>query len=317
MKLGEIYDLVIKHGLEKDPRTKKELNERMRKIRREYKSLKGADKKCFDRESLRHPFSDTRILYGDPDGEVRTVMVGVDVGGEELLTAYMLNEKGLGVDLAMSHHPSGRPLAELYNVMHVQTEILGHIGIEKKVAELLMKDRIEEVTRRFLPVNHQRSVDTARLLNIPFMCVHTPADNHVTRFLQSMFDRKKPRKVKDVLALLKTIPEYRDGMQKGAGPRLIAGKEENTTGRILVDMTGGTEGSKRVFSRLSQAGIKTIVAMHLGEEHYKNARAEFMNVVIAGHIASDNIGLNLILDEVTKNRGVNIIPCSGFTRVKR
>jgi hypothetical protein len=39
-------------------------------------------------------------------------------------------------------------------------------------------------------------------------------------------------------------------------------------------------------------------------------------VVIAGHIASDSLGLNLFLDNV-EARGVKIEAFSGFTRVAR
>jgi hypothetical protein len=41
-----------------------------------------------------------------------------------------------------------------------------------------------------------------------------------------------------------------------------------------------------------------------------------MNVVIAGHIASDSLGMNLFLDELEK-KGVEIIPCGGLIRVNR
>jgi len=317
MKLGEIYELVVKNGLEKDPRTKKELKSEMKRIGAERKALKGEDRKFFDKEMLKHPYADTRILYGDAKKDVRSVMVGIDIGGEELLTAYLLNEKGAGIDLALSHHPSGRALSNLSSVMHVHADVLCHFGVNKDIAKSLMKERMEEVSRKFSPMNTRRSVDIARLLNFPFMCVHTPADNHVAYFLQRLFDRKKPGKVKDVLNILKTIPEYRDAMANGAGPHLIAGKEKNRAGKVFVDMTGGTEGSRKIFGRLSQAGVGTIVGMHLSEEHFKNAKAEFINVIIAGHIASDTIGLNLLLDELDKKEALNIIPCSGFTRIKR
>ena len=82
-------------------------------------------------------------------------------------------------------------------------------------------------------------------------------------------------------------------------------------------MTGGTEGPKRIFPRLSQAGVGTIVAMHLSEEHFKHAKTELINVVIAGHIASDTLGLNLLLDKLMKKENMRIIPCSGFVRIRR
>jgi len=59
------------------------------------------------------------------------------------------------------------------------------------------------------------------------------------------------------------------------------------------------------------------VAMHLSEEHFKQAKGEHINVVIAGHIASDNLGLNLILDQIEKVEELKIINCSGFVRIRR
>ncbi len=122
-------------------------------------------------------------------------MVGIDIGGGELLTAYLLNEKGAGIDLVMSHHPAGRALSGLHNVMHVQANILHRLGIDMDIARSLMKSRIEEVARKFLSRNHERPVDIARLLNIPFMCAHTPVDNHVAHFLTRLFDRRKPKRI--------------------------------------------------------------------------------------------------------------------------
>ena len=317
MKLQEIYDLIIKKGLEKDPRSKKEIRDTLKSARSRFNKLAPIDKRFFDRDELRHPFSDTRILYGKPEAEIRTIMVGIDLGGEELLTAYTLNKEGLGVDLAMSHHPSGRALVNLYNVMRVQANMLEKTGVRSEIADDIVKKRMEEVMRRFSSINAERAIDTARLLGIPLMCAHTPADNHVNKFLQDLFDKKKPNTIKDALNILKNIPEYQDGMRKGAGPSVVAGDEKKKCGKVFVDMTGGTEGSKKVFSRLSQAGISTVVGMHFSEEHVKTAKSEYVHLIVAGHIASDNLGLNLLLDEVSRKGGINIIPCSGFIRIKR
>ncbi len=317
MKLGELYEFVIRKGLENDPRTPREIREELTKRRKEYSALKGRDRSAYDKEKLRHPYVDTRILYGDPRMDVRTVMVGIDVEGPELLVADRLNERGKGIDLAIAHHPEGVALAGLHYVMQMQQDILKKFGIPLVVGEEMMKERMGEVERSLSPVNHTRSVDIARLLAIPFMCVHTPADNHVTTYLQTLFDKKRPRRLSNVLELLKSIPEYRDAAKKGAGPRLLIGDPKKDPGKIFVDMTGGTEGPKKVFARLSQAGVGTIVAMHLDEAHFKIAKGEHINAVIAGHIASDTLGLNLLLDSVVKKGPLEIIPCSGFVRIAR
>jgi hypothetical protein len=56
--------------------------------------------------------------------------------------------------------------------------------------------------------------------------------------------------------------------------------------------------------------------MHISEKHRKKAQKAHINVVIAGHMASDSLGMNLFLDELEK-KGIEIIPCSGLIRVKR
>jgi putative NIF3 family GTP cyclohydrolase 1 type 2 len=318
MKLRQIYNLAVEKGMAKDPRTAKEIRQELRKAAGEYRKSKGADRRAFDLERLTNPYADTRILYGDPDKEIRTVMVGIDMEGPEILVADRLSELGQRqVDLVMAHHPEGAAWAKFYDVMALQVQMLKKMGIPQKVGEALLKERMGEVERAVAPANHFRSVDIARLLDIAYMCVHTPADNHVASYLQKMFDKARPKKLPQVIAMLKRIPEYADGLKKNSGPRILIGDPKKDAGKVFVDMTGGTEGPKRIFPRLSQAGVGTIVAMHLSEEHFKHAKDEHINVVIAGHIASDTLGLNLLLDEIEKSGKLNIIPCSGFIRIKR
>ncbi len=317
MRLKDIYSFVVKRGIKKDPRSKREIADVLAESKREFRKLKGVDAACYDKERFTNPYADTRILNGNPDCNVKSIMVGIDMEGPELLTADRLNEKGRSIDLVMAHHPEGRALANFYDVMHLQEAGFAKLGIPLDVGKELLKERIGEVARAVSGANHLRSVDIARLLDIPYMCVHTPADNHVTNYLQGLFDRRKPKTLNDALNILKSIPEYKDALKKHAGPNILIGEGKKICGRVFVDMTGGTEGPKRIFSRLSQAGVGTIVAMHLSEEHFKQAKAEFINVIIAGHIASDTLGLNLLLDSLERREKIEIVPCSGFVRFER
>ncbi len=317
MRLIDIYNLAIEKGMEKDPRTKAKIKIILNNEKKEFRKLKGIDRTTYDTERLKNPYADTRILYGDPDKNVKTIIAGIDMESSELLAADRLNETGSGIDLVLAHHPEGGAWAGLYGVMEMQADILEKFGIPHDVAKDQLKERIDEVKRGLAPANHFRSVDIARLLDIPFMCIHTPADNHVADYLQRLFDNRKPKKLSDVAVLLKGIPEYQDAMKKNAGPKILIGEPNSKAGKVFVDMTGGTEGPKKVFARLSQAGVGTMVVMHLGEEHFKNAKDEHINVVIAGHIASDNLGLNLLFDSLQSKYKFNVIPCSGFIRVKR
>lgn len=317
MKLKDIYNFVIREGIEVDPRGKKAVKKDLERIKQDYQQLKTKEQKEFDRERLTNPYSDTRILYGETERAVKKIFIGIDIGVAEILLADRLNEKAMAIDLVISHHPAGKALADFYEVMHMQSNILAQIGVPISVAESLTEARIREVERRVSPVNHARAVDAARILDIPFMCVHTPADNHVASFLQKLINNKKPETVANIIEMLKDIPEYGQALRDNSGPKIVNGTKQRHTGKVFVDMTGGTEGSKDIFEKLSQAGIGTVVAMHLSEEHFKKAEKEHINIIVAGHIASDNLGLNLLLDKLEKIAEVEIIPCSGFRRVKR
>ena len=317
MKLIDIYRFIVKKGIEKDPRSKAEIKQALAMARKECRSLRSVDSKCYDKERLVNPYADTRILNGKPDQDISTIMVGIDMEGPEILLADRLNEKGKNIDLVMAHHPEGAAYANFYHVMHIQENSLAKMGIPIEVGRELLKERMGEVERAVAPANHLRSVDIAKLLDMPYMCVHTPADNHVNNFLQKILDKRRPNTLTDVLNILKAIPEYTDALKKNAGPRILIGEPKKKCGKVFVDMTGGTEGPKRIFPRLSQAGVGTIVAMHLSEEHFKIAKIEHINVVIAGHIASDTLGLNLLLDELERKEKFRIIPCSGYVRIRR
>jgi len=321
LKLKDLYNFVIKKGIEVDPRGKKEVEKDLKRVKDSYESLKPDDPEtqAFDKESLTNPYSDSRILNGDPDTDVKNLLVGIDIEVGEILLAERLLSKGEKIDIVLSHHPEGRPYANLYEVMHIQADILNKFGVPITVADDLLSQRMKEVERRLMPFNHRRAVDAAKLLNIPFMCIHTPADNFVATYLQRSFDEKKPDTLKDILNVLNDVPEYQTAQKETIGPKIMIGSKEKRAGKIFVDMTGGTEGSKDIFERLSQAGLGTIVAMHLSDDHRKEAEKHHINVVIAGHISSDNLGMNLLLDEIEKIEpdGLGILCCSGFKRFKR
>ncbi|MBI4335404.1 MAG: NGG1p interacting factor NIF3 [Candidatus Omnitrophica bacterium] len=318
MKIKELYEMIVKKGIEFDPRGQDIVKRQLEKAQKSYKELGEKEKKEFDTETLTNPYPDTRILNGDPDKAVKNILLGIDMEMGELLLADRLNEKGgRKIDLVMAHHPEGRALAGLYQVMHVQTDILNKIGVSINVAEGLMGERISEVERALLPANHRRSVDVARLLDMPFMCCHTPSDNCVMTYLTKLMEEKRPDTVGDVMDILKDIPEYKEAIKEKTGPRAIKGDKNSTAGKVFVDMTGGTEGSKQIFEKLSQAGVGTLVCMHLSEQHFEKAKKEHINIIIAGHISSDTLGLNLLLDEIEKKAKLNIIACSGFKRIER
>ncbi|MCL2816860.1 MAG: NGG1p interacting factor NIF3 [Clostridiales bacterium] len=317
MKLLEIYRLAVDMGISADPRGEEAVRKELAKEKRRYdEKLSGEEKELYDAERLLNPYADSRILFGDPEKEVKKIMAGVDTDTAELLLADRLNERGAGIDLVLGHHPSGPALASLGDVMKMQSGHLALSGVLPNVAEAIMSGRISDVERSVSGSNHCRALDAARLLGLPFMCVHTPTDNLAADFLQKLIAAKDPQTVGDLCDFLKAIPEYKQAGQNNNPARILSGKESTSLGKVYVDFTGGTSGPEEAYERLADAGVSTVVVMHIGEKHLSLAKKHHLSIVLAGHIASDSLGINLFLDALVE-RGVEILPVSGLLRVRR
>jgi putative NIF3 family GTP cyclohydrolase 1 type 2 len=318
MKLDTLYRKAVSVGIASDLRGPDEIRRILAEEETKFRKLTADEADAYDRDRLFNPFADTRVLTGSGETEVARVIVGIDMEASEVLLTHVLNrDLGRGIDLIIAHHPEGAALARLHDVMKLQSDLLAAYGVNISVAEQLLDKRMGEIERRLLPVNHNRAVDAARLLGLPMMCVHTPADNCVTAYLKQLFEKEKPAKLKDLLDLLRGIPEYRKAERLAAGPKIVSGSENGRCGKIFVDMTGGTEGPKTIFDQHAVSGVSTIVGMHLSEDALENAKKANLNVVIAGHVSSDTLGLNLLFDEVETEGRLEFVGASGFERIRK
>ncbi len=311
MKIEDIYKLVVKMGIASDLRGEKRVKHLLKRTKERYDALDPKHKKRFDQEKLWNPYSDTRVFV-DHGRDIKKVLAGIDIGPEEIMMA-----KDLGCDLVIAHHPVGNALNDLGDVMHLQSDVLAMYGVPINAAEHLTVERIDEVTRGISPVNTYRSVMAAEIYNMGLMCTHTVTDNLVADFLDKHLKKAKPELLKDVIDSLEKISEYEKAITQKAGPRLFVGRPESSVGKmVLTEITGGTEGAVGIYEKMAQAGIGTIVGMHMAEDRKKEAQRNHVNVVIAGHMSSDSLGMNLFLDELEK-RGIEIVPASGLIRVSR
>lgn len=318
MKLDRLYKKAVQVGIANDLRGKKEIARILKVEKDKFSALKKDELEFYDKDRLFNPYADSRVLNGRLQLDIKTAIVGIDMQVGEILLTYLLNKDfGKKIDLIISHHPESYALAQLFDVMKLQADLIAEHGISISVAEQLMQTRISEIERRLMPVNHTRAVDAAKILGIPMMCIHTPSDNCVTNFLKKTFEKKKPATLKDLMLILKIIPEYKRSAKLQAPPKILNGSENNRCGKILVEMTGGTEGSKEIYQRYASSGISTLVGMHYSEEHLEHAKNAKLNVLVAGHVSSDVLGLNLLFDEIEKEEKLEFIGISGFERIRR
>lgn len=239
---------------------------------------------------------------------IKKVMFGVDMEAAELLIA-----RELGVDLVITHHPKGgRPMVDFHNVMSNQIKRMVAAGVPINKAQKALKERMEEVGRAHHVTNYDRAVSAAKVLGIPFMVIHSPADILAEKTVQEHLDKKLERNkeatLQDVIELLKEIPEYKQAL---AGPVIRVGAGKDYAGKTFVTMAGGTGGGKEVTKAYFAAGVGTLVCMHMPDDVIKAVREQNIgNVIVAGHMASDSVGINKLIG-LMEAKGVSVIRMSG------
>lgn len=239
---------------------------------------------------------------------IKKVAFGVDIEVGEMLLA-----RELGVDAVITHHPKGGlPMVEFHNVMVNQIDRMVAAGIPINKAQKALQERVEQVSRAHHVGNYDRVMSAAKLLGMPFITIHTPADILAETYVQKHLDEylakiKKP-KVKDVITALGELPEYKLTLAK---PIARVGREEDFAGKVFVTMAGGTSGGEKVIKAYFEAGVGTLVVMHMPDDAIKAVKSQNIgNVVVAGHMASDSVGINQVI-RALENRGLEVVRMSG------
>ncbi len=314
----ELYELAIKMGIKTDPREKKILDREFKERKEELKNCKTKlEKESFDQDTTWNPYADTRVLTGDLKAKVKKIAFGIDIETPELLLIDKLNEKGAKIDMVIAHHPEDKGLLGLGKVMELQTDVYANVGVPENVAEKLMSPRITDINNAVHSINYNRATRSAELLKMNFACMHTPCDNNVFDFLTKKFDKRKNLLLSDVVEELKEIPEFAEATRLGNPPVIASGSPKSRAGKVVVtEFTGGTSGSEKMYEKMANAGVGTVLTMHIGKEYKKEAEKFGINIINCGHMASDSVGINLVLDEFEK-LGVEIVPLSGLIRYSR
>lgn len=315
--LQDIHEFAVAEGREEDPRSSEELERELNQRRKQYEKLEGVRKEQFDEDRLDNPFDDSRVLYGAEE-DVGTVAVGIDIQTPELLLVDRLNADGRDIDGAIGHHPTGKAYANLAEVMKLQIDAMHHAGIPVSQAEWVIRKSATEVDKRLHARNHPRTPQAAALLDLPLACMHTTADNHAWRFTKEYLERGEPYTLDDLIDALLDLPEFAWALQHSTGPRIFAGDGNHRTGTIgVLGYTGGTDPEEDMIGMMVDAGIDTLVAMHASKDQIQEAEEQHLNVVSTGHMAADSLGMNLLLDKVQDEFGIEVVPLSGFHRVER
>lgn len=250
---------------------------------------------------------DTEI--GCEGRDIKRVLAGIDMDGATLLAA-----KDRGYDCVAEHHGiMGRAVRIGDQMLKDQMLLMYRFGVPINVAQKAIEKRAKQESQKMHSKNLNRQADFAKFIGMPYIGLHTPADLIGQAIVQARMDeltKDKPfTTLRDVVDALNEFPEVRRALQD---PAIRVGEPDSYAGRVCVVFAGVTGGGAQVYKTFFDYGVGTLIMMHMPEDDITViAEQNKGNVIIAGHMASDSIGFNRVLD-AWEARGLEVTRIGGL-----
>lgn len=244
-------------------------------------------------------YSGTRISHA---------LMGIDVGTAELFMA-----RQLGYHAVIAHHPAGYA-GPFWDVYHLHVGQMVAAGVAADVAEQAVAARIEGFKAASQRENYDHVASVARLLEMPFLNIHSPLDEVGRRIMQHTVDEQLARKpsstVADVRDALLKLPEYAAARTQMQNP---LGAWDAPAGKVIVSHGAYTNGGYPVAHAYLTSGVNTICCIHFPLEDAQRLAREGVqgNILVMGHIAGDSVGINPYVARLRES-GLEVTTFSGI-----
>ena len=240
-----------------------------------------------------------------PCANVQRALFGIDADAGDLLIANQL-----GYNVLINHHPTGGGSQVRFpQVLAKHGVLLERAGVPRTAARQAVQALMDEHESSAHARNYDRLPSEARLLKMPLMAIHNPCDEIGRRVMDETLRAELPPDpaVRDAIAVLSRLSEFRKALTEIV---VRMGKKENPLGKWVVIHGAGTNGGHPVAKAAFDHGIDTVFYIHVDAGHLRRLREEYgregdKNLVVTGHIASDSIGINVLVREMRK-RGVSV-----------
>ena len=168
-----------------------------------------------------------------------------------------------------------------------------------------------ELVREFAARDHTANYDhvpaAARALGLPLVGIHTPLDELGRRRLAEVVENlPEGASLGELVERFSSLPELASA---ATCVELRLGAPDRLAGRVAVLHGAGTNGGYPVAACTFRHGIDTVIYIHCSHAAARRLAEEFpdKNLVVTGHIASDSLGINPFLAELS-SRGIEVIP---------
>jgi len=244
-----------------------------------------------------------------PGEGIERILFGIDLKGPELKIAADLR-----FDCAISHHPvGGSSTLRFHEVLERHVGQMVGAGVPQEVAEETMAKTIE--SRRVLSSmsNYDHDPSIARLLDLPYLNIHTPLDEIGRRRMAEAADELSADATAAELVdrLYATFGEFRNAETE---IEVRVGSPANRLGRVVVSHGAGTNGGYPVAKAYFDHGIDTVIYIHCrpdAADKLREAYGESKTLIVTGHIASDSVGINPYVARL-RQEGLDVTTFSGI-----
>ncbi len=244
-----------------------------------------------------------------PGHGIKKVMFGIDIKAPELKIAV-----DMGFDAAISHHPTGgQARLQFFEVLYRHVDQMTAAGTPEKVARSIVDELAEGHKAMAAMSNYDHDPSVARLLDLPYMNIHTPLDEIGRRRLQTAADElPSTGTVADLIThFYASFGEFRNALTE---IELRVGKPDNVIGKVVMSHGAGTNGGYPVAKAYFDHGVDTVIYIHCRPADSKKLIEEFgdsKNLIVTGHIVSDSIGINPYIDRL-REEGIEVTALSGI-----
>lgn len=232
---------------------------------------------------------------------IKKILFGIDAGPAELLMA-----KRLGYDAVISHHPQGgSAVINFHKVFQAHVKQMVAAGVPKNEAEKVVRKKLETLEVINHTRNYGHATDLAHLLKMPYMNIHMPLDEVGRRIMAHRIEgyTDENSTVADVVSALNGLAEFRNAETK---IKIRLGSPTNPAGKTVVSHGAGTNGGSEVAQTYFKHGVQTLIYIHISMADLEKLREEEnSNLIITGHIASDSVGINPLIEEL-ENQDISV-----------
>ena len=311
MLINDFFNNVIAKGIELDPREKEYIITEVMKD--EYGFQNEFEQKFSIDEKVKNPYFDT-MIYNIANENMNKIMIGIDIDTEELKMA-----KDSGIDTVISYNPFGKALLNSWKTVDIYKFELMQAGVLKTIIFKLVNNLQKKLQLDLLTKNYIKEINKAKQLNLNFLTLHSPVDNYTHDYIKKTLYDCDELNLKEVVAKILQIFEYKISQKNGAHPIIYQyNDQQQKLGKAFIKFNGGVLNNKDIFKYLKEAGITTFITHHLPFSHIEKAHKYEINVILCPRIAGNNLGLNLILNDIfnDKNEEIEIFETAGFLRNK-